>query len=937
MAEATPAILHFNSGLISPLGMARADLKRMGASAQVQTNWMPRVLGSMMLRPGMTYKGNTRLNARAKFLPFVFSTTDVVLLECTPGILRMWLPSPLDLPTSGYEPDTLLTRVAVSTAITNGTFLTNLAGWTNADQAGAVSQWNASSYMQLTGTGFNAAKQYQLVTVAAGDVNKEHALRIVIPINGTRVTLNVGTTAGDGTYARNLTLEEGTHSIAFTPTGNFYVQFSNALVMPVYVKSVAIEAAGVVELPTPWGAAVLPTLRLDQSGEVVYVASDTTISQQKIQRWGSFGNVGYRSFSIVYFASLDGPFMLENTGPTTLTASATTGAITLTASQPLFQSGHEGALFRMASNGQYVTVSASGVNQFSSSVQVTGLAANAGRSMAVLVTGTFVGTVVLQRSIGAPGVWENVPAAFWTVPVTGPYDDQLDNQVIFYRIGIGAAYTSGTAVCSLALTRGSITGVVRITGITNSTTAAGFVQQLPGDTGTLHGLGSTAATDAWWEGMWSTVRGFPTSVALYDGRLWFAGRNAVVGSVADGYESFDDLVVGNSGPIIRTIGSGPVDVINWVLPLQRLVLGAQGAEKGCAASTYTGALTPTDFNMKDIGTLGSAAIAAVKVDYNGIFVQRSGRRVYKLVYRPSAFGQDYTEADLTNFVPDIAVSEDGVLLSTQGIYMLAVQRQPDTRIHAVLNDGTVRVLVFDDAEEQQAWIKVETGGLVEDVVILPGQGDTAEDLVYYSVARTINGATVRFLELWNTEAECIGGAMSKLADAGTTFQNAMLSTTVYAGTHLIGASVVCWADGVDMGGPFTVNGSGYITVGTAVLAGYTGLGYTARFKSTKLAYAAQMGSPLTQVKKIARIGLVLANTHWQGLRYGNSFSRMYDLPAIYKGATVATGTIFTSYDDISVAFPGTWDTDSRLCLEASAPRPATVLAAVMTMETRERS
>lgn len=948
MAEASPAILAFNRGLLSPLAQARADLKRHAMSAEVQTNFMPRVLGSAMFRPGTEYIGGIRGNLPEKMLPFVFSTTDVALLEATNATLRVWLPE------ASGEPDTVLYRVAVASTITNGTFFGSLTGWTNADQAGAVSSWNAGDVMALIGTGFNAAIEYQQVTVAAGDIGKEHALRIVVPIVGTRVVLNVGTSAGDGTYAMNLTLEEGNHSIAFTPAGNFFVQFSNALQMPTYISLVAIEAAGAVEITAPWTTPMLPLLRHDQSGDVVYIAADG-MRQVKVQRWGQAGFTGSRSFSVVFYAPLDGPFLLENTGPTTITPSGVAGAITLTASLPLFQQGHVGALFRLASVGQFASVDAAGPNQWSGAIQATGLVSGTSRDIGIQVAGTFVGTVVLQRSVGAIGAWEDVPGETFnapTVPGTG-YSDGLDNQIIFYRIGIGAAYTSGTANCLIGIAlNGSITGIVRVTAVTNSLSASAFVQTLPGDTGVLHGLGNTDATDAWWEGMWSNVQGFPTSVVLdNDGRLVWFGRNRIAGSVVDAYESYDDTVVGDSGPIIRTIGSGPVDVINWALALDRLVFGAQAAEKSCAPSSLTGPLTPTDFNMKNAGTQGSAAMAAVKVDHNGIFVQRSGCRVYQMSYKPNYFGQDYSEDDLTNFVPDLAVAELGIPLSVPGIAGIVAQRQPDTRIHAWFNDGTVRVLVYDPTEDEHAWIKVETpgaGGLVVDAVVLPGQGGAsagaAEDLVYYVVKRTIGGSTVRRLERWAHEAECWGGTVTKCADCGVSFSYTVPTLFLLAvAPHLVGQEVVVWADGVDQGGPFLVDSGGTVTLpagagadGTGVMQGYLGLAYEARFKSTKLAYAAQMGSPLTQKKRIARVGVVLANAHAQGLQYGRSFDNMLDLPLTYKGAPVSADFVYAAYDDEGQPLNGDWDTDSRLCLRAASPRPVTLLAAVMTMETRER-
>ena len=79
MIEET-ALRTFNRGLISPLALARTDLERVGLSAETFENWMPRNLGSMMLRPGTKYIGATRSNLIAKFIPFIFSSTDTALL-----------------------------------------------------------------------------------------------------------------------------------------------------------------------------------------------------------------------------------------------------------------------------------------------------------------------------------------------------------------------------------------------------------------------------------------------------------------------------------------------------------------------------------------------------------------------------------------------------------------------------------------------------------------------------------------------------------------------------------------------------------------------------------------------------------------------------------------------------------------------------------------
>lgn len=942
-----PAIFAFNRGLISQLGLARTDLKRMALSASIQTNLMPRMLGSAMLRPGWQYIGATVSNAKARMLGHVFSTTDVSLVEVTAGTVRFWVPG------SSGMPDTLLSRVSVASAITNGTFSGSLTGWTNNDGAGALSQWVAGNFMELTGTGFNAADEYQLVIVAAGDVGQEHGLRIVVAL-GT-VMLNVGTSHGDGTYAYNLALGVGQHSIAFTPTGNFYIDISNASETRADVSSIAVEGPGVVALPGPWQTSDLQNIRRDQSAEVLYVACKG-FQQRKILRWGAAGQSGARSWSIELYQPTDGPFLLENTTGTTITPSGLTGVVTLTASAPLFKPGHVGALFRMTSTTQDVTFAAAGANQWSQAIQITGVGTT--RNFQITGGGTFSATIVLQQSIGAVGNWTNVgtvtpgtagiPSAAnwtavgntstWTSGFSGIVNDGFDNSIIFYRIGIAGTYTSGTANVELQTNSGGKTGIVRVATVSGPTSAAADVMIQPNDTGVLSGLGAATATTLWSEGLWSGQRGWPTSVGLFEGRLCWAGVNNLSCSAADAYESFDDTLTAEGDAIIETIGYGPVDTINFLLPMADLVLGSQGAEIVCRSTVFGGAITPTSVVLRNCGTQGSANVPGLVIDFNGVFLQRSGRRLYWLQFTPNFFGMDYSEQDLTNFVPDIAIMENGAPLSVGGFNWLAVQRQPDTRIHAILNDGTERIMVFDPAEDEHAWVKVQTAGIIEDVVVLPGQGGTssAEDLVYYVVNRTVNGSTVRYLERMAREDECIGGAVNKCADAHIAFLQPA-STTVGGLSHLIGQQVVCWADGGDQGGPFTVSGSGTITLPNAVSSGCVGLGYTWQFQSTKLAFAAQLGTALAQKKRIARLGIIAANMHWQAFQYGKDFNSLQDLPSTYKGGPVMPGTVFASWDDETFAFGGNWDTDARLCLQGSAPRPVQLLGCVIDMEMRERT
>lgn len=897
MGRQNVAKLGYNRGRISPLALARTDVERVALSAETQTNWMPRILGSMMLRPGLGYIHGTYQNAKAVHLNFIYALSDQAVLELTSGYMRVKIS------------DTVLTRPSVTSTIANGTFDSALTSWTDADESGAVSQWVSGGYMGLTGTGVNSAIRTQTVTCAGGNIGVEHGVRV--KVNRGVVKFKIGSTSGGEEYVPEATLRAGEFSFAFTPTADFYISVVSTTKYESRVDSITIESSGAMVIPTMWTEADLPYVRYDQSGDVLYVACNG-IKQYKIERRAA------RSWGIAEYLSEDGPFRAENITPITITPSALSGDITLTASSAIFKTSSVGALYRITSTGQTVSTAISSQNTFTNSVRVTGVG-DASRTFTITITGTWVGTATLQRSVGNDTTWEDTTTTY-TANTSTTYADQLDNQIVYFRIGFKTGnYTSGTATMTLVYTAGTSVGVARIASFGSTTVVNALV---------LEDLGTTSATDTWEEGSWSPRRGYPSSVVFDGGRLWWAGKDFMYGSVSDAFESFDDIIEGDSGPIIRSLGSGPVDTINWLLALQRLVAGTDTSEKVVRSSSLDEPLTPTVFNIKSPSTKGSSPVAAVKMDTSGFFVRNN--RLFMLEYDGGTF--DYKTVDLTSAVPEIGGT---------GFSRIAIQRYPDTRIHCVKSDGTAAVLIIDRNEDVKCWIDIETDGTIEDITVMPAVAAAIEDSVYYTIKRTINGQTVRYYEKMSLESECVGGTQNKQADSFVASTQAS-SATISGLSHLEGEAVVVWADGIcysprvdGVQATFTVT-SGAITLPSAVVSYVVGLPYKARYKSSKLAYAAQGGTALLQSKRVEHLGVIMTNTHNRGLRYGRDFDNLDELPLYEEGEAVGTNDVWDEYDQRPFEFEQEFSTDSRLCLEAMAPMPVTLLACVMTIATNDR-
>lgn len=887
MAKQSHELLAFNRGVISPLLLARTDLQRTAMSAETQVNFIPSILGAMSLRPGLQYVGATKSNAVCLPIPFIYSTTDTAIVEVTNSVVRVWVA------------DVLVTRVAVATAVANGTFTTDLTSWADADTGAAVSEWSngagvlpsAGGYLRLLGDGTNAAMRTQTLTVGGGDLSKVHALRIVVARGP--LTIRIGSTAGGGEHHNEVTLQTGVHSLAFTPASSVYVQLLNREDYAVYVDSCSIEAVGTMELTGIWPLAALPLLRFTQSGAVLFVAC-YGYRQQRIVRHGT------GSWSVEDYVPYRGPFFTRNLSNITIAASGLSGDVTLTASAPIFRSSHVGALFSLTTVGQTVSSAIVVANTFSDAIVVTG--AGAARAFGIWVNMTGATTVTLQRSIGVTGNWSDVSA--YTTNQSTTLSDASDNQTIYYRIGIKTGAYGGPTTVELSYTEGSVTGIAVVVGYTSPTAVTAS---------TLKHFGSVAATKNWSEGVWSVYRGYPSAVTLREGRLWWAGKNKFWGSVVDDYPNFDDSTIGDSGPISRSIGEGPVDSISWLVSgASDLVAGGGAAEYVGRSTAFGEPLTPTNFNARKVSTLGSYTTDAVELDSAILFVDKSGTRVYGI--QPGA-NQTYAAEELTLLAPELGLPS---------ITKLAVQRRPDTRIHCLRSDGTVALLVLSKTEDVRAWVTVTTSGTIEDIVVLPG---TIEDQVYYVIARTVNAATVRYLEKWARGANAVGGALNLQADSFVSYTGVAVNNITAA--HLANRSVICWADGVDQG-TFTASAAGLVNLPVSATNIVVGLTYTAQFKSTKLA---QSGAALVRKTRVDHLGLVLTNTHAQGIKYGPDFSTLDDLPLIEDGAAVATGFLWSEYNNVYFEFNGTYDTDSRLCLQATAPRPCTVLAAIVTTDT----
>jgi hypothetical protein len=89
---------------------------------------------------------------------------------------------------------------------------------------------------------------------------------------------------------------------------------------------------------------------------------------------------------------------------------------------------------------------------------------------------------------------------------------------------------------------------------------------------------------------------------------------------------------------------------------------------------------------------------------------------------------DYDDRDLTRLNLDIGVP---------GFVDIDKSTQPDKMIWLARGDGQCAALLYDVKDEVEAWWRIQTLGVIENVAVLPNGSSSGgiEDLVYFVVRR----------------------------------------------------------------------------------------------------------------------------------------------------------------------------------------------------------
>lgn len=593
------------------------------------------------------------------------------------------------------------------------------------------------------------------------------------------------------------------------------------------------------------------------------------------------------------------PTMDENTDDTiTLTASATTGNINLTATGGgsrnggIFWSNADVGGLWAITHRRDTFIASVGLNTAGNSSEVYALG-----QWEITTSGSWTGNVYLQRREIGKTTWENIRQMNsstdrnYTLTGTQDYPAML-------RLSTGSGIT-GTGRAQLTLSSARQTGIVRITGITSGTVATATV---------VVPLFATTATSFWAEPAFSDFRGQASALALHEQRLFLSGNRSrtmtVWGSQIDDFENFRVGTLDTDGLQI-TLASGRQNTIEWMISQDSLIIGTNGDEWALGSSDAEKALSPTNIRATNQSRYGSAHIPGIMLAEVVLFIQRNGRKVREFTY---AFESDsWIAADLTLLAEHV----------TRGtIQEIAYQQQPDAILWCVRGDGQLIGMTYERDQNVVGWHRHTTDGSVESVAIIHGNG--TEDEVWMIVRRTVGGVSRRYIErfslFWRTYLDDGNSAAWNYLDSSVRFTNAPASTTVTGLSHLEGRTVTVFTNTGTVETK-TVS-SGAITLSAAATGGVVGLPFTSTLRPMRLNLDLQDGT--SQGRKARVHGIIARVYQSRGGEVMTNAGSWFELAA-------ATGL---TTGDVKRTLAGPFTDSGDVTLRQTAPFPLTVLAII---------
>jgi len=407
---------------------------------------------------------------------------------------------------------------------------------------------------------------------------------------------------------------------------------------------------------------------------------------------------------------------------------------------------------------------------------------------------------------------------------------------------------------------------------------------------------------------------YPAAVSYYEQRRWFGGtRNKPqnVWATRSGTESnlASSIPTRDDDSISFRIAAREVNTIRHLVPLANLSMLTASAEWRISPAN-SDVLTPSTASPRPQSYVGSNNVQPAVVNNNLLYAAARGGHVREMSYNWQANG--YITADVSILSPH--------LFDYRRIVDMAFSRAPYPILWCVSSTGELLGLTYVPEQQVQGWHRHDTLHGAFESVCCVSEGE--EDALYTIVRRTINGATVRYVERLHTrQVPTLADAF--FVDAGLSYEGDTPLGTFSNLDHLEGETVSILADGAVM--PPKVVTGGSVTIEQPARKVHIGLGITGDVVTLPMAFEAEAAGQ-GRVKNVNKVWLRLNQS--SGVNVGPSFEKLVELK---QRTTEPYGTPPAPVSgEREIVTPARWDSDGAVYVRQDDPLPVTLVS--MTIE-----
>jgi len=265
----------------------------------------------------------------------------------------------------------------------------------------------------------------------------------------------------------------------------------------------------------------------------------------------------------------------------------------------------------------------------------------------------------------------------------------------------------------------------------------------------------------------SSSGNYPGAVSYFEQRRCFAGtlnlpqnlwmtRSGTESNLAYSLPTQDD------DAISFRVAAREANTIRHIVPLTSLVLLTSAAEWR-VTSVNSDAITPSTVSVKPQSYVGASNVQPVVINNQMIYPAARGGHMRELAYSWQASG--FVTGDLSLRAPH--------LFDNLNIVDMAYAKSPQPIVWAVSSNGKLLGLTYVPEQQVGAWHQHDTDGTFESCCVV-AEGN--EDVLYVVVKRTVNGASVRYVERMRTR-QFTAQADAFFVDCGATFDGTNTTAT----------------------------------------------------------------------------------------------------------------------------------------------------------------